>query len=165
VKKSRVVGIITPALIGVMGAMMLFGLYMGIVSLAESPSHAARLFWEDRYLVIPIMAGFGVQLALYSTFKLGMFPSPAGHGAGSTTAAGGGMSTAAMVACCAHHVADALPILGLSAAAAFLAQWRVPFMVVGLITNLIGIGVMLRALLKSQQHRPAAAEVSESQPA
>lgn len=164
-KKTRAVGIIAPTLIGVMGALMLFALYMGIVSLAEPPSHAAQLFWEDRYLVIPIMAGFGVQLALYSTFKLGMSPNRAGRGAGSTTAAGGGMSTTAMVACCAHHVADALPILGLSAAAAFLAQWRVPFMVIGLMTNLIGIGVMLRALLKSRQHQEAAVGVSESRPA
>jgi hypothetical protein len=66
--------------------------------------------------------------------------------AAASTVAGGGMSTAAMVACCAHHVADVLPVLGLSAAAAFLARWKLPFLGIGLSTNVVGILLMLRAL-------------------
>jgi hypothetical protein len=57
-----------------------------------------------------------------------------------------------MAACCAHHVAEALPLLGLTAAAAFLAQWKIPFMVAGLLTNLAGIAVMLRVIFKERQH-------------
>jgi hypothetical protein len=60
-----------------------------------------------------------------------------------------------MVACCAHHVADVLPVLGLSAAAAFLAQWKVPFLVIGLLMNLAGILVMLRALRRVRSHAEA----------
>ena len=56
-----------------------------------------------------------------------------------------------MVACCAHHVADVLPLVGLTAAAAFLAQWKIPFMVAGLLTNVLGIGVMLRVIFKERQ--------------
>ena len=61
------------------------------------------------------------------------------------------MSTVAMVACCAHHVTDVLPILGLTAAAAFLAEYRNPFMLIGLGTTLIGIAVMLVILLKERR--------------
>jgi len=61
------------------------------------------------------------------------------------------MSTVAMVACCAHHVTDVLPILGLTAAAAFLAEYRIPFMLIGLGTTLIGIAVMLVILLKERR--------------
>jgi hypothetical protein len=57
-----------------------------------------------------------------------------------------------MVACCAHHVADVLPLVGLTAAATFLANWKIPFMVVGLLTNLIGIAIMLREILKARWH-------------
>jgi len=61
------------------------------------------------------------------------------------------MSIVAMVACCAHHVTDVLPILGLTAAAAFLAEYRIPFMLIGLGTTLIGIAVMLVILLKERR--------------
>ncbi len=67
------------------------------------------------------------------------------------TGASGGMSTAAMVACCAHHVADVLPILGLTAAAAFLAEYRTAFMVVGLGMTIFGIIVMLTILFKERR--------------
>ncbi len=52
----------------------------------------------------------------------------------------------AMIACCAHHAADILPILGLSAvagAAGFLAEWRVPLMSLGIVMNLAGILYLL----------------------
>jgi hypothetical protein len=48
-----------------------------------------------------------------------------------------------MVACCAHRVADLLPFLGLGAAAGLIGAWKVPLLIVGLVFNLIGIGVIL----------------------
>jgi hypothetical protein len=65
--------------------------------------------------------------------------------------AGAGTSTAAMVACCAHHVAELLPLLGLSAAASFLAAYKIPFMLIGLAMNGIGIVVVWRAIRKEQR--------------
>ncbi len=140
---------------GLLGAVFLTGVYLGIVSLAESPKHALELFWQDKVFVIPILLGFGTQVGLYTLLKKGLYmpvPVPAG---GATTAAGGGMSTMAMVACCAHHVADVLPLVGLTAAATFLANWKIPFMIVGLLTNLIGIAVMIRIILKARQQATA----------
>jgi hypothetical protein len=61
------------------------------------------------------------------------------------------MSTVAMVACCAHHVTDVLPILGLTATAAFLAEYRTIFMLVGLSTTLLGIVVMLIILMRERR--------------
>lgn len=106
-----------------MGALMLTGLYFGIVSWAESPEHALDLFWEDRRIVFPIIVGFGVQAALYTILKKRLFLPVAHPGpSGALTGAGGATSTLAMIACCAHHVTDVLPVLGLTAAAAFLAE-------------------------------------------
>lgn len=73
-------------------------------------------------------------------------PSGPMIGTGGTTT-----STIAMVACCAHHVTDVLPILGLTAAATFLAQYRIAFMLVGLGTTLIGILMMLFILIKERR--------------
>jgi hypothetical protein len=60
--------------------------------------------------------------------------------------AGTATSSISMVACCAHHLADVLPIVGLSGLAVFLVEFRTPLMLVGLATNALGIAVMLGEL-------------------
>ncbi len=134
------------------GAGLLTLLYFGIVSWAEGWQHAVELFWQDRWIVLPIILGFGVQSGLYIVLKKRLFlPVQSTGPSGALTGAGGGMSTVAMVACCAHHVTDVLPILGLTAAAAFLSEYRTVFMLVGLSTTLLGIVVMLGILLRERR--------------
>lgn len=62
-----------------------------------------------------------------------------------------------MVACCAHHLTDVLPIIGFSAAATFLNQYRIPFMLVGIGANLVGIAFMLCLI---RQHTALASRVT-----
>jgi hypothetical protein len=139
-----------PILTGTIGAFALFTLYLTIVTLAQGWEHAIELFGQDAWLVIPIMTGFGVQIGLYTylrgVLRLGSRSSKMMMGAG------GGTSTAAMVACCAHHVADLLPLLGLSAAASFLSAYKIPFMLIGLAMNVLGIVVIVRAIRKEQRY-------------
>lgn len=137
---------------GLAGSVFLTALYLTIVSIAESPQHAVELFWQDRLLVIPIILGFGIQSALYIILKKRLFvPTATAGSSGKLMGAGGTTSTLAMVACCAHHIADVAPLLGLSAAATFLAQYKTVFMVVGLGMNVLGIGVMSYILLKARR--------------
>ena len=144
--------ILIPIAVGLAGAALLAGLYFGIVSLAESPKHALDLFWQDRWLVTPIILGFGIQAALYSILKLRLFlPVSSAGASGAMLGAGGTTSAIAMAACCAHHVTDVLPILGLTAAAAFLAQYRLAFMAAGLGTTLFGIGFMLFLFIRERK--------------
>lgn len=143
--------ILIPLGAGLVGMTTLMIVYLGIVSLAESPKHALELFWQDKALVIPIMLGFGTQVGLYALLKKGLYLSMRAPVGSVTTAAGGGMSTMAMIACCAHHVTDVLPLVGLTAATTFLANWKIPFMVVGLLTNLVGIAVMTRVIYQERQ--------------
>lgn len=158
---------ILPLAGGVAGAIGLSVVYLSIVSLAEGPQHALELFVDDWRLVLPIILGFGVQAALYTVLKKRLYVSAADSGpSGKIMGAGGATSTAAMVACCAHHVTDVLPILGLSAASAFLAEYRIPFMIVGLMMNLIGIVVMSAIILRERRRAAAAASVApNAQPA
>jgi len=144
--------ILWPLGAGLAGSSLLALLYFGLVSWAESPQHALDLFWEDRWIVVPIILGFGVQAALYTILKKRLFVPVTHTGpSGALTGAGGGMSTVAMVACCAHHVTDVLPILGLTAAATFLAEYRIAFMLVGLGTTILGIIYMLVILMKERR--------------
>jgi hypothetical protein len=146
---------------GLVGALLLAMVYLGIVSLAESPRHAVDLFWQDRLIVVPIMLGFGVQLGLYVTLKKRLFVPVASMGpSGPLAGVSGTTSTVAMVACCAHHVTDVLPILGLTAAATFLAEYRVPFMLAGLGMTLLGIVIMVIILLRERHKVVLIMEIS-----
>ena len=135
---------VVPLLVGLVAAAMLVSLYLGIVTWSSGEfAHARDLAWDDRYLLGAIAFGFALQAALYTHLRLAI------HGrlsrSSTATAVGGtGTSTVAMVACCAHHVAEALPVLGLSGAAVFLQDNRLAFMAIGLGMNAIGVGVMLR---------------------
>ena len=139
-----------PILLGTLGALALFALYLFIVTIAQGWQHAIELFEQDAWLVIPIMTGFGVQVGLYT--DLGGVLRRGSRRSKMMMGAGGGTSTAAMVACCAHHVADLLPLLGLSAAASFLAAYKIPFMLIGLAMNMIGIVVIVLAIRKEQRY-------------
>ncbi|HEY64637.1 MAG TPA: hypothetical protein G4O02_08700 [Caldilineae bacterium] len=147
---------------GMIGALALFVLYLGIVTLAESWDHALDLFREDAPFVVPIILGFGVQVGLFTHLKLGLHLPDGTRTAGALTGTAGGTSTLAMVACCAHHVTDVLPLVGLSAAAVFLAEYKVWFMAVGLATNLLGILVMLRLLRRQRRQALAILEAQEA---
>lgn len=144
--------ILLPIGAGLGGSLFLTGLYLGLVSWAESFQHALDYLWRDRWIVAPLILGFGVQTALYIILKKRLFLPMAHTGpSGMMTSASGATSTIAMAACCAHHVTDVLPILGLTAAASFLAAYRTAFMLAGLGTTLIGIVAMLVILYKERR--------------
>lgn len=144
--------ILIPIGAGIFGALSLTALYFGIVSWAESPQHALELLWQDRWIVGPIILGFGVQAGLYIILKKGLFlPIANMEASGAMTGAGGSTSALAMAACCAHHVSDVFPILGLTVVASFFAEYRLAFMWLGLGTTLVGIAMMLRILIRERR--------------
>ena len=153
--------LLIPFGVGILAAFFLSTIYFVIVSWAETLEHAVQLFWEDAWLIIPILAGFGIQAGLYTVLKMRLhLPVPSSallreknlsSAPRASMATGGTASTTAMVACCAHHLTDILPFLGLTAAATFLAKYQTVFMAVGFATNLIGIGVILNILLRERR--------------
>lgn len=134
------------------GASLIASAYLGILSWAQGWEYASSQFVRDRWYVVPIILGFGVQTALYAILRFRLFipVTSSGH-AGALMGTSGGTSATAMVACCIHHITDVLPILGLSAAASFLTRYQRPFMLVGLAMNLIGIAAMLFVLHRARQ--------------
>ena len=139
-----------PAGAGLLGAVLLVGLYLALVTWAQGFGHARELLWGDRYFVAGIAGGFGTQVGLFLYVRRLVARRMAGSAAG-VTVAGTGTSTAAMVACCAHHLTDALPVIGLSGAAIFLNDYRIPLMAVGLGVNALGVLVMLRLAMAHQR--------------
>lgn len=139
-----------PVAVGLGALVGLLILYLGIVGLtSRSLSHALELMGEDRYFIAAVSAGFGLQMGLYTYLRRQLRTRQAAQPATALAAAGTGTSTLSMVACCAHHVADVMPLVGLSGAAIFLAEYKVPFMALGLAMNGTGIAVALRAIRKA----------------
>lgn len=138
-----------PASLGLLAALLLVALYLGLVTWAQDWQHARDLLWGDRYFVAAIAAGFGLQVGLFTYLRV-VLRRRASRSAVGVTAAGTGTSTVAMVACCAHHISDALPLLGLSGLAIFLNDYRLPLMALGLAVNAFGVAFMLRLLRRER---------------
>lgn len=129
---------------GAFGAAGLVVFYALVVGLASgSVDHLADQARQDWYLLVPIIAGFGVQVGLTAELRRRHRLHRAAMAAGGTGTAG---SAAGMVACCAHHLADLAPFLGASGAATFLYDRRVAFMLGGLAVNALGVAVAVRNL-------------------
>lgn len=137
---------INPLTVGIAGALFLLLIYFGIITASESFTYALDRFLEMPFWLSLLAAGFGTQIGLHHYIKTSLRKKTAG--ATASVAASGGISTVAMVACCAHHVTDVLPIVGLSGAAVFLAEYQFSLILLGVFSNLIGISMMLNIIQK-----------------
>lgn len=136
-----------------LGSAVLFFLYVLILAIANSLDHALEEFARLWYWITPLVVGFGIQVGLYTYIRGGLRLKARTGAAASSVAVAGGVSTTSMAACCAHHVTDVLPIIGASAAAVLLNRYQDIFMTVGLLSNLIGINVMLRIIQAHGLHQ------------
>jgi len=143
------------------GSALITGVYLGFLAALQGWNYAVLQLARDRLYVVPIIAAFGIQAALYSILRLGLYgPATGTRPGGAVIGASGSTSATAMVACCLHQATNVLPILGLSAATAFLARYQRPFMLVGLAMNIGGIVFMLLVLYRARQRVYPALEVA-----
>ena len=129
---------------GIGGGLSLLILYFLILSVANSFSHAISQFSQLWYWILILVSGFSVQAGLFAFVK-----EKQKMISGKTLAASGGISTGAMIACCLHHTTDVLPLMGLTVAAVFLTQYQVWFIILGILSNLVGITIMLEIIQKN----------------
>lgn len=129
---------------GTIASAILAAFYVAVVwGASRSFGHLTDQMAKDWYLLVPIVAGFGVQVGLVSELRRRHQMRGAAAAAG---AAGTGSSAVGMIACCAHHLADLAPFIGATGAAAFLSDLRILFMVAGIGVNAVGITIARRRL-------------------
>jgi hypothetical protein len=124
--------------------------YVSVIAAASGFDHLGDQARADWPYLVAIVAGFGLQVALLAELRHRHEAHRAEHAA---AGAGAGASAAGMVACCAHHVADLLPLAGVSGAATFAVDWRVELMVAGIVVNVAGIAVAARRLRGDRRAR------------
>ena len=133
---------------GVGAALALAALYAVTLSLLNGPAYAWDTFAALWYWMAPLVVGFGLQVGLfgYSRALARAGVSPHSHG----VLASGGASAVSMVACCAHHLTDVLPLMGLAGATVFLASYQSLFLLVGVLSNVVGVNYLLGEM---QRHK------------
>ena len=122
--------------------MLAFGLliavYFGALTLISGWQFTLGQFAEFWYYIVPLGAGFGVQVALYSRLRQ-LLHQPQPQQARTVMAASGATSTAAMISCCAHYLLNIAPVLGVTGLVTFATQYQIEFFWVGLAFNAGGI--------------------------
>lgn len=140
-----------PYLIGIGAALSVVGFYLGLLTLTSGWISAKMQFIEYRWWIIALSLGLGMQVTLFSFMRKVLFGRNI-KAAKSGLAASSGMSTASMAACCAHYLVPLMPALGLpflSGAVAGIASYQKELLMLGVLSNLIGLGIMLRIMHKN----------------
>lgn len=140
-----------PFFIGIASALAVVGFYLGLLTLTSDWYNAKMQFIEYRWWIIALSLGLGTQATLFSFMRKKIFDRNI-KAAKSGLAASGGMSTASMAACCAHYLVPLMPALGLpflSGAVAGIARYQTELLMLGVLSNLFGLGIMLRIMHKN----------------
>lgn len=143
---SRMKTIYKSILLGTVSSLALLVLYFAIMSISRSSlSEAFSQLYYLRFWVVTLVLTFGIQVGMYVYIRDCNNKHIIG---GKSTAVSTATSGTAMLACCAHHLSDILPFIGLSLVAGFLSKYQSWFFGLGIVSNLAGIGMLMRKLRK-----------------
>jgi hypothetical protein len=147
-------------LFGAIAGIGLIGIYVATLGLANSFDHVLEEVARLWYWMLPLVFGFSVQVGLFAYARGAARASHASaHARG--VVASGSASTVSMVACCAHHLTDVLPVVGFAGAAAVLATYQSLFLLLGVLSNLVGL-VYVLGMLRRHGFFPARASFLSS---
>lgn len=136
---------------GIVASVLLTVAYFAVVGLVESFDHAVAELISLFYLFVPLIASFGIQMALFSYARQ---QSKVARQRSTNVSASGGMSTVSMILCCAHHLTDVAAFVGLAAVTLFLTTYQPVFLLIGIVSNVIGILTVLLFLQKNRLYAP-----------
>lgn len=124
------------AIWGMLAFGLLLAVYFSVLTLVSGWKFTVSQFSEFWYYIVPLGAGFGLQVALYTRLRQLLHQSKEARAVMATS---GTTSTAAMISCCAHYLVNIAPVLGATGLVALATQYQVEFFWVGLAFNAAGI--------------------------
>lgn len=135
---------------GAVAALALVVFYLVVLRLSSgSWAHVAEETQRLWYWLLVLSLGFGVQIGLVVTLRQQPRERRLAVMAGGV---GAGTSTGAMLACCAHHLAEVLPLVGLSALAVWLVKYQVWLIAIGVGINFVSILYLWRKVRQCHRH-------------
>lgn len=142
--------------LGAIVFVALLAVYFGVLTLVSGWAFALGQFAQFWYYVLPLGAGFGLQVAFY--FQLRELIQHGG-GSGTMMAASGTTSTAAMISCCTHYLVNIAPILGATGLVTLATQYQVEFFWLGLLFNAAGIVYIGNKLINAAREHAKCATI------
>ena len=130
---------------GILAAFMLFAVYFVILTLVSGWAFAQDQFGTYWYFIVSLAVGFGIQIALYNHIRNLV---RGGRGMGKVVGVSGTTSTAAMISCCAHYLVNLVPIIGVTGAITFIAQYQTELFWIGILFNFGGIVYIANRIIK-----------------
>jgi Cu+-exporting ATPase len=121
---------------GVSAALVLLGLYVGVLTVLSGWNFTISQFNEFWPFIVALASGFGIQVGLFLRLRQ---LTEIHHHTNHIVAASGTTSTVAMLACCTHYLANVLPVLGAVGLVSMVAQYQVQLLWIGLIFNAAGL--------------------------
>src|SRR3990167_9391359 len=122
---------------GVLAGTGLLTFYLLVLSFFQGINFAFLSLKSLWYLIIPLVVGFGTQIGLYASIKHTAMLT-------GTVAGTSGISAGSMVACCSHFLLNVIPLAGFSGLALFAMKYQPAFLSFGILSNFIGVGLMLK---------------------
>lgn len=124
---------------GIIAILIVVAINFLVLYLLNFPLMALNIIKQYWYLLILLIGGFSLQVGLFTYFhKLNAISC-------STTFTSGGISSVSVILCCSHYLLNLLPflgaIIGISALTA-LSKYIVHFLILGVVSNAVGIGVL-----------------------
>ena len=138
-----------PLTAGMIATAVMLALYFGVLTLLSGWSFTATEFARYWYYILPLVAGFGLQIGLYAALKQQLAQH---HAGGKMVAASGTTSTAAMLSCCTHYLTNILPVIGATGAVTLVAHYQVELFWLGLAFNAAGILYIGNRLIRAARH-------------
>ena len=128
----------------VLGSVFLFTFYFLVLFLVTKDiTYPASQFRALNPWISILIAGFGIQSGLFGLIRKGhmlrLHKKEANVSLGTSSA----FSGISMVVCCAHHLAEVIPVLGITGLSLFLTEFQKEALILGVGINLIGVAYML----------------------
>jgi Cu+-exporting ATPase len=139
-------GVSRAVALGALAFALLLAVYFGALTLLSGWDYALDQFRQFGKYVVPLAAGFGLQVSLFVRLRELLTRSVA---ASTVVATSGTTSTAAMVSCCAHYLVNIAPVLGATGLVSLAAEFQVEFFWAGLAFNAAGIAYIGNRLWKA----------------
>ncbi|MBS3085980.1 hypothetical protein J4225_04840 [Candidatus Pacearchaeota archaeon] len=113
------------------------------------PLMATEIIRRYYILIILLIGGFGLQIGLFTYYNSLNAISC------STSVASGGISAISMILCCSHYILNILPFLGAVigiSGLSVLSKYTLQFLLIGVASNIIGIGVIYHQVNKEKKN-------------
>src|SRR3989344_501119 len=120
-------------LYGIISGLGLIIFYLGVISIFQGFTFALMNLRSLWYLIFPLVIGFGIQIGLFFSIKHRSKLS------GAVTGTSSAISGGSMVACCSHFLLNMIPLAGASGIAIFLVKYQSWFLILGILSNIVGI--------------------------